>query len=193
MRWWLVRCLVMVVFSHSVMSDSLQPHGLQHARLPCPSLSPRACSNSCPSSQWCHPTISSSVAPFSCLPSFPASGSFPMSKFFPSGDQSIGASASVVPMNIKGWFPLGWTGLISLLSKGLSRVFSRTTVQTHQFCATQLGIVQGIYENKWILNRLIWRVGEEHTFPVRHTGQYLTIKGTIRGGERVVEDVQARG
>ena len=116
------------------MSDSLQHHGLQHARLPCPSPSPGACSNSCPLSQWCHPTISSSVIPFSsCLQSFPVSGSFPMSWLFPSGRQSIGASASasVLPMNIQGWFLLGLTGLISLQSKGLSRVFN-TTVQKHQ-------------------------------------------------------------
>ena len=108
-----LRCSVQ--FSHSVMSDSLQPQGLQHARLPCPSPTPRACSNSCPLSWWCHPTISSSVILFSsCLPSFPASGSFPNSQFFESGGQSIGASASasVLPMNIQDWFPLGWTGLI---------------------------------------------------------------------------------
>ena len=108
------------------MSDSLRPHGLQHARLPCPLPTPRACSNSCPSSQWCHPIISSSVVPFSsCLQSFPASGSFLMSQFFTSGGQSIGVSASalVLPMNIQAWFPLGWTGLISLHSKGLSRIF----------------------------------------------------------------------
>ena len=101
-------------------------HGLQHARLPCPSLTPGACSNSCPSSQWCHPTISSSVVPFSfCLQSFPASGSIQMSQFFATGGQSIGASASasVLPVNIQDWFPLGWTGWISLQSKGLSRVF----------------------------------------------------------------------
>ena len=118
------------------MSDTLQPHILQHSRLPCPSPIPRACSNSCPSSRWCHLTISSSVIPFSsCLQSFPASGSFPMSQFFPSGDLSIGgsASASVLPMNIQDRFPLGWTGLISLQSKGLSRVFSNTIVQKHQF------------------------------------------------------------
>ena len=124
------------MFSHSVMSDSLWPHGLQHARPPCPSPSPRACSNSCLSSQWCHPTISSSVVPFSsCLQSFPASGSFPMSRLFISGGQSIGASASapVLPVNIQGWFPLGWTGLISLLSRGLSRVFYSTTIWKHQF------------------------------------------------------------
>ena len=118
-----------IQFSLSVVSDSLQLHGLQHARPPCPSPAPRACSNSCPSSQWCHPIISSSVIPFSsCLQSFPASRSFPVSHFFPSGGQSIGASASasVFPMNIQAWFPLGWAGLISLQSKGLSRVFFNT-------------------------------------------------------------------
>ena len=117
-----------MLFSHSVMSDSATL-GLQHARLPCPSPSPRACSNSCPLSQWCHLTISSSFIPFSSCPqSFPASGSFPVSRLFASGGQSVGASASVPPVNIQGWFPLGVTGLISLLSKGLSRVFSSTTV-----------------------------------------------------------------
>ena len=121
-------------FSCSVMSNSLRPHGLQHARLPCPSPSPRACSNSRPFSQWCHPAISPSVAPFSsCLQSFPASGSFPMSQFFASGAQSTGASASVLPRNIQRWFPLGLTGFISFQSKGLSRVFSSTTVWKHQF------------------------------------------------------------
>ena len=175
------------------MSDSLRPHGLQHARLPCPSPTPGACSNSSPLSQWCHPTISSSVIPFSsCLQSFPASGSFQMSRFFTSGGQSIriSASGSVLPMNIQDWFPLGWTGWISLLSKGsreghgnplqcsclenprdggawwaaiygvaqsqtwlkrlkqqqqqlskgLSRVFSNTTVQKYQFFDTQLSL-----------------------------------------------------
>ena len=108
----------------SVASDSLWPHGLQHARLPCPSPTPGACSNLCPSSRWCHPTVSSSVIPFSCLQSFPASGSFPMSQFFESGGQGIGASASasVLPMHIQGWFPLGLTDLISLQSKEISRV-----------------------------------------------------------------------
>ena len=113
---------------------TLQPHGLQHSRLPCPSPTPRAYSNSCPLSQWCHPTISSSVAPFSSCPqSFPASGSFPKSWLFASGGQSIGtlASGSVLPMNIQDSFPLGLTTLISLLSKGLSRIFSSTTVQKH--------------------------------------------------------------
>ena len=114
-----------VQFSHFVMSDSLWPHGLQHARLPCPSPTLRAYSNSCPLSQWCHPTISSSIVPFSsCLQSFPASGYIQMSQFFPSGGQSIGASASasVLPINIQDWFHLGFTGWISLQSKGLSRV-----------------------------------------------------------------------
>ena len=128
-----------VQFNHSVVSKSLQPHGLKHARLPCPSPTPGACSNSCSSSQWCHPTISLSVVPFSsCLQSFPASGSFSMSLFFASGGQSIGvsASASVLPMNIRDWSSLGWTGWISLQSKGLSRVFSNTTVHKHQFFKT---------------------------------------------------------
>ena len=132
-----------VQFSHSVMSDSLWPHGLHHARPPCSSPTPGACSNSCPLSRWCHPTISSSVVPFSFhLQSFPASGSFPMSHFFISGGQIIGvsASASVLPMNIQDWFPLGLTGLISLQSKGFSRVFSNTIVQNHQFFGAQLSL-----------------------------------------------------
>ena len=118
------------------MSDSLRPHGLQHARLPCVSPTPGVYSNSCPSGRWCHPTISSSVFPFSSsLQSFPASGSFQTSQLFTSGGQSIGvsASASVLPVNTQDWSPLGWTGWISLQSKGLSRVFSNTTVQKHQF------------------------------------------------------------
>ena len=121
-----------VQFSHSFVSDSLPPHGLQHARLPCPSPTPRACSNSCQSSRWCHPTVSPTVVPFSFYPqSFPASGSFQMSQFFTSGGQSTGVSASisVLPMNTQDWSPLGWTGCISLESKGLSRVFTNTTVQ----------------------------------------------------------------
>ena len=131
-----------VQFSRSVASDSLQPQGLQHGRPPCPSPTPRVYSNSCPSSRWCHPTISSSVVPFSsCSQSFPASGSFQMSQLFTSGSQSIGVSASapVLPMNIQDWFPLGWTGWISLQSKGLSRVFSNT-VQKHQFFGSQLSL-----------------------------------------------------
>ena len=126
-------------FSHSFVSNSLQRHGLQQAKPPCPSPTPRACSDSCPLSRWCHPIISSSVVPFS---SCPQSGSFPGSQFFTSGGQSIGVSASVpvLPMNIQGWFPSGWTGWISLWSKGLSRVFSNTTVQKHQFFSTQLSL-----------------------------------------------------
>ena len=145
-----------VQFSHSVMSDSLQPHGRQHARLPCPSPTPGACSNSCSSSQWSNPTISSSVIPFSsCLQSFPASGSFPMSQFFASGGQNIGvsASASVFPMNIQAWSPLGWTGWISLQSKGLSRVFSNTTVQKHQFFGTQFSLWPNSHIHIWLLEK----------------------------------------
>ena len=143
-------------FSCSVMSDSLQPHGLQHGRLPCPSPNPRAYSNSHLSSQWCHLTVSSSVVPFSsCLQSFPASGSFPMGQFFTSGGQSIGvsASASVFPMNIHGWFPLELTGLISLQSKGLSRVFSNTTVQKHQFFNAQLSLWSNSHIHTWLLEK----------------------------------------
>ena len=130
-----------VQFSLSVMSDSLRPHEPQHSRLPCPSPTPRVYSNSCPLSRWCHPTISSSVVPFSSCPqSFPASGSFPMSQLFTSSGQGIGVSAStsVLPMNTQDWSPLGWTGWISLQSKGLSRVFSNTTVQNHQLFGAQL-------------------------------------------------------
>ena len=128
--------------SRSVVSHSLWPHGLQHTRLPCPSPTPGVYSNSCLLRRWCHPTISSSVIPFSCLQSFPASGSFPKSQFFASGGQSIGisASTSVLPMKIQCWFPLGLTGLISWLSKGLSRVFSSTTVWKHQFFRAQLSL-----------------------------------------------------
>ena len=132
-----------VQFSRSVMSDSLWPHGLQQAKPPCPSPTHRAYSNSCPSSRWCHPTVSSSVIPFSsCSQPFPASGSFPMSQLFTSGGQSIGvsASASVLPMNTQDWSPLGWTDWISLQSKGLSRVFSNITVQKHQFFGAQLSL-----------------------------------------------------
>ena len=132
-----------VQFSTSVVSNSLWPHGLQYVRPSCPSATPGVYSNSCPSSWWCHPAISSSVVPFSSrLQPFPASGSFQMSQLFISGGWSIGvsASASVLPMNIQDWFPLGWTGWISLQSKGLLRVFSNTTVQKHQFFSTQLSL-----------------------------------------------------
>ena len=130
---------LLLLFGRQVMSDSWWSHGLQHTRLPCPSLSPRACSNSCPLSRWCYLTISSSVTLFFCLQSFPASGSFPMSQLFALASQSIGAlaSASVFPMSIQSWFPLRLVSLISLLSKRLSRVFSSTTVQKHQFFSPQ--------------------------------------------------------
>ena len=132
-----------VQFSRSVRSDSLQPHESQHARPPCPSTTPTVHPNPCPLSRWCHPAISSSVIPFSSCPqSFPASGSFQMSQLFAWGSQSTGisASASVLPMNSQDWTPLGWTGLISLQSKGLSRVFSNATVQKHQFFGTQVSL-----------------------------------------------------
>ena len=130
-------------FNHSVMSDSLQPHELQHTRPPCPSPTPGVHPNPCPSSRWCHPAISSSVVPFSSCPqSFPASGSFQMSQLFASGGQSIGisASTSILPLNTQDWCPLEWTGWISLQFKGLLRVFSNTTVQKHQFFCTQLSL-----------------------------------------------------
>ena len=147
-----------VQFSRSVMSDSLQPHEPQHARPPCPSPTPGAYPNLCPLSQWCHPTISSSIVPFSSCPqSFPESRSFQMSQLFTSGGQSIGvsASASVLPMNIQDWFPLGWTGWISLPFKGLSRVFSNTTVQKHQFFDAQLSL----YWKKYMTTHI-------HTWPL---------------------------
>ena len=129
-----------VQFSDSVVSDYLPPHGLQHGRLPCPLPTPGAGTNSCPLNLWCHPTISSSVIPFSHFQSFPASGSFQRSQSFTSSGQSIGASdsASVLPMIIQDWFHLGWNGWISCQSQGLSRVFSNTTVQKYQFFGTQL-------------------------------------------------------
>ena len=133
-----LKCILL--FRYSVMSDSLWPHIPQQARLPCPSLSPRVCSNSCPLSQWCYPPIPSYVIPFSsCLQSFPASGYFPLNWLFESGGQSIGvsASASVLSMNIQSWFPLGLTGLISLLSKWFSRVFSSITIWKHPFFSAQ--------------------------------------------------------
>ena len=138
------------------MSDSLRPHGLQHARLPCPSPNPRAYSNSCASCWWCYPTISSSVIPFSShLQFFPASGSFPVSQFFASGSQSIGvsASASVLPMNIEVWFPLGLTGLISLQSKGLPRVFSSTTVWKYQILGAQPSFQFNSHICSWLLEK----------------------------------------
>ena len=145
-----------VQFSCSELSDSLRPHGLQHTRLSCPSPTPRACSNSCPSNQWCHPTISSFVIPFSSRPqSFPASGSFQMSQLFASGGQTTGVSAStsVLPMNIQDWFPLGWIGWIALQFKGLSRVFSNTTVQKCQFFGTQFSSQSNSHIHTWPLEK----------------------------------------
>ena len=142
--------------SCSVMSDSLWPHESQHARPPCPSPTPGAYWNSCPSSWWCHPTISSFVIPFSShLQSFPASGYFPMSQFFQWGGQSIGvsASASVLSMNTQDWSPLGWTGCISLQSKGLSRVFSNTTVQKHPFFGAQPSSQSNSHIHTWPLEK----------------------------------------
>ena len=144
-----------VQFSRSVIYDSLRPHGLQHTRPPCPSPTPRVCSNSSPLSRWCHPTTSHSVIPLSCPQSFPTSGSFQVSQLFASGGQSIGVSAStsVLPMNTQDWSPLGWTGWISLQSKGFSRVFSKTTVQKHQFFGTQLSLQSNCHIHTWLLEK----------------------------------------
>ena len=174
---------MIVQFSHSVMSDSLRPYGLQHTRLPCPSPTPGAYSNSCPSSQWCHPTISSSVVPFSsCLQSFQASGSFPVSWLFPSGGQSteVSASASVLPMNIQDWFPLEMTGLI-LLSKGLSRVFSSTVIWKPQFFSTQSSLWSSSHICTWLLWFIaltIHTFGEGNGTPL----QYSCLENPMDGG-----------
>ena len=145
---------VSVQFSRSVVSDSLRPHGLQYTRPPCPSSTPRVYSNSCPLNRWCHLTISSSVVPFSShIQSFPTSGSFLMNQFFASGGQSIEASASVLQKTIQDWFPLGLTGLISLQSKGLSRVFSSTTLQDHQFFRSQLSLEFNSHIHTWLLEK----------------------------------------
>ena len=164
MHWWALLCLnpwlhchfSSVQFSRSVMSDSLRPHELQQAKPPCPSPTLGVYSDSCPPSQWCHPTISSSVVPFSSCPqSLPASGSFPISQLFAWGGPSIGvsASASVRPMNTQDWSPLGWTGWISLQSKGPSRVFSNTTVQKHQFFGIQLSSQSNSHIHTWPLEK----------------------------------------
>ena len=144
----------LLLFSHSVLSDSLQPPGLQHVSVPCLSPSPKVCSNSCPLSPWCHPTISSSVTPFSCPQSFPASGSFPVSWLCASSCQSIGALAwaSILSMNIQSYFPLGLTDFI-LLSKGLSRVFSSTTVQRHRFFSAQPSLWSNSHIHIWLLEK----------------------------------------
>ena len=145
-----------VQFSRSVVSDSLQPHESQHVRPPCPSPTPGVHPNSCASSQWCHPAISSSVVPFSSCPqSLPASESFPMSQLFTWSGQSIGVSAStsVLPMNTQDWSPFKWPDWISLQSKGLSRVFSNTTVQKHQFFGTQLSSQSNSHIPSWLLEK----------------------------------------
>ena len=148
--------LSLVQFSCSVVSDSLRPLESQHVRPPCPSPTPRVYSNSCPLSLWCHPAISSSVVPFSSCPqSLPASKSFPMSQFFAWGGQStrVSALASVLLMNTQDWSPLGWTGWISLQSKGLSRVFSNTTVQKHQVFSAQLSSPSNSHIHTWPLEK----------------------------------------
>ena len=144
-----------VQFSHSVVSDSLRPHESQHARPPCPSLTPRVYSSSCPLSRWCHPAISSSFIPFSWPQSLPLSWSFPISQLFAWGGQSTGvsASASVLPMNTQDWSPLEWTGWISLQSKGLSRVFFNTTVQKHQFFGAQPSSQSNSHIHTWPLEK----------------------------------------
>ena len=151
----LYRDICSVQFSCSVMSVSLRPHGLQHARLPCPSTTPGAYSNSCPSSRWCHSTILSSIISSSCFQFFPALRSFTMRQFFTSDGQSfdVSASALVLPMNIQGWFALGWTGWISLQSKRLTRVFSNTTVQKHQFFSTQLSFQSNSHIHTWSVEK----------------------------------------
>ena len=147
---------IWISWGHSVTQQclTLWPHGLQHARLYCPSPTPGTCSNSCLLSWWCHPTISSCVIPFSFLQSFLASGSFQISQLFPSGGQSTGvsASATALPVNIQDWFPLGWTGWISLQSKGLSKVFN-TTVQKHQFFGAQLSLCSNSHIRTWLLEK----------------------------------------
>ena len=146
--------LLAAQFSHSVMSDSLGPHGLQHTRSSSPSPTPGVYPNSCPLSQWCQPTISSSVVPVSSCPqSSPASGSFQMSRLFTSGGQGIGAAASGLPVNIQDWFPLGWTDLISLQSKGLSRIFSNITVQKHQLFGAHLSLQSNSHIHTWPLEK----------------------------------------
>ena len=146
---------LLLLFIHSVVLSSLWSYGLQQARPPCPSPTPGTCSNSCPLSQWCHPTISSSVVHYSCFQSFPGSGSFLMSWFFISSGQinEASASASVLPMDIQDWFPLGLTGLISLQSKGLSRVFFNTSVQKHQFLIAQPSLWSNSHIHMWLLEK----------------------------------------
>ena len=146
--------VLLLLFSHQIMSDSLWPHRLKPIRLLCTSLSPGVCPSSRLLNQWCLPTISSSVALFSCFQSVPASRSFLVSQLFISGGQSIGASASVLPMSIQGWFPLRLAGLISFLSRGLSKVFARTTVWKHQFFRTLCSLWSSSHIHTWLLERL---------------------------------------
>ena len=158
---WTILCIEVEICFFSLQPVQSLSHvqlfvtqGLQHATFPCLSPTSRACSNSCPSSQWCHPTISSSVVPFSsCLQSFPAAGSCPMSQFLASGGQSIRVSVSIVPVNIQDWFPLWWTGWISLHSKGLWRVFSNITVWKHQFFSTQPSLRSNTHIHTWLLEK----------------------------------------
>ena len=159
--WYHCPISLLLTSRHSVVSDPLWHHGLEHARLPCPSLFPRVYSNLCPASQWCHDAIqpSHSVVSFSsCLKSFPTSGSFPICYFFASDGPSIrvSASASVLPINIQDWFPLGWTGWISLQYKGLSKVFSSTTVQKHQFFRAQPSLFSNSHICTWLLKNFIY-------------------------------------
>ena len=151
----MVNNAAVVQFSCSVVSDSLRPHEPQHARPPCPSPTLGVYPNPCPLSRWCYPTTSSSVVPFSCSQSFPASGSFQMGQLFALGGQSTGVSAStsVLPMNTQDWSPLGWTGWISFQSKGLSRVFSKTTVQKHQFFSDKLSLSSNSHIHTWLLEK----------------------------------------
>ena len=153
-KWKQSKCFSSVQFSRPVVFDSLRPHGPQHTRPPCPS-TPEVHPDPCPLSRWCHPAISPSIVPLSCPQSFPASGSFPMSHLFSSGGQNIGVSAStsVLPMNTEDWSPLGCTDWISLQSKGLSRVFSNTTVQKHQFFGTQLSSQSNSHIHTWRLEK----------------------------------------
>ena len=162
-----------LLFSHSVVSDSLWPHGLQHSRLPCPSPSPRVCSNSCPLSWWCHPTLSSSVVPFSSSPlSFPASGPFPMSRLFTSGGQSIGASASALPMNFQSWFPLGLASLISLLPVQFSRSVVSDSLWLYGLQHTRPpcpSASPGVYSNLCSLSRAVQ--GTLKSLPQHHSSK----------------------
>ena len=182
------------------MSNPLRSHGLQHTSLPCPSLSSGVCSKSCPLSRWCHPTISSSVTPFSSCPqSFPASGSFPMNQLFPSGGQSTGASAStsVLPINIQGWFPLGWTGWISLPFKGLSRVFSSTTVWKHHFLGSQPSLWSNFHICTWLQIWLWgWKIIKEMDKPDHLTchlkSLYSDQEGIVITGHRTMDWFKTR-